>query len=117
MGSYYTVELRRPCQYCDTPVGVVITRLTKEEAEDWDVPRMPDLPLVEIDGGIADYYLPIMWPEDLSNAIAAQFGGDDDEFYTDESEALEVIEHAMNASEKRDRDERQEFEERMKGVK
>ena len=70
-GSVYTISLHQGCNDCETPAGVIITRLKGEALVDWDVKYLPQLHLrgygfePSPDEDLVDAHLAIVKPEVL----------------------------------------------------
>ncbi len=51
-GSVYTIQIYRPCDYCETPLGIDIQRIDAEGQEMWDTEGLPQLKFEQIDEGL-----------------------------------------------------------------
>lgn len=47
-GSLYTLQIYRGCEGCQTPMGVIISRLDGDEIEEWEAQHLPELPFHEL---------------------------------------------------------------------
>lgn len=61
-GSVYALQVYRGCEGCQTPVGVIISRLTGEEIEEWDVEHLPELPFHDISENYREYLVQVADP-------------------------------------------------------
>lgn len=69
-GALYAIQLYRGCHECQTPVGVIITRLKgAEEIEDWEAQHAPDLAFNEISEGLQEVLLPIVEPTTVAKHL------------------------------------------------
>lgn len=69
-GAVYAVELHAGCLYCDTPVGVVVTKLAGTAIAQWDAQDLPPLPLNEN----SEYVAEVLHPRDVITAMLEESG-------------------------------------------
>jgi len=46
-GNWYVFERYLGCEYCNTGLALRVYRLTPEDAEQWGIKDIPDLPIIE----------------------------------------------------------------------
>jgi len=62
-GSLYALQIYRGCEGCQTPVGVIISRLDgREEIESWDADSLPELPFDVLSESYRERLLPVVDP-------------------------------------------------------
>lgn len=46
--DWYVLQVYPPCDYCETPAGVIIYRMGKEDQELWRVDEIPEVKILDI---------------------------------------------------------------------
>ena len=80
-GIVYTIALKRGCEECGTPHGIVIYRHDARSQREWRTDDVPELPIVPYtDGEVnGEARLAVLDPADLHNAILAYLDERDEE--------------------------------------
>ena len=84
--SWYTLEIYGGCEYCDTPIGVILTKFkTTEALAVFGIAELPDAPFEAVDDE-KQVSIPILDVEDIKKRLKQ---GGMDAFEVDELEALQ----------------------------
>lgn len=68
--SLYTLQVYMPCDYCQTPAGVIVSRLDgPEEIESWDAQHLPDLPFNAVSNRHHEKFLGVADPKAIAKHL------------------------------------------------